>query len=149
MEVQTNKMKNIIKKILKYKNIIINLKSKLFLNKSNYKYNFLFAFLLDSLNIQLPDEVSPLVKFASGIFVLALVCLSSFINISGYILSIYLINKYDIESKFPRFKKVIRYYEKSNKVLIIIEGILCILILLAIVIFSFLEVSAYISIYRN
>ena len=136
---QTNKMKNIIKKILKYKNIIINLKSKLFLNKSNYKYNFLFAFLLESLNIQLPDEVSPLVKFASGIFVLALVCLSSFINISGYILSIYLINKYDIESKFPRLKIIIKYYKKTSLFFVVLEGLMCLIFLLLIVIFCFME----------
>ena len=139
MEVQTNKMKNIIKKILKYKNIIINLKSKLFLNKSNYKYNFLFAFLLESLNIQLPDEVSPLVKFASGIFVLALVCLSSFINISGYILSIYLINKYDIESKFPRLKIIIIYYKKTSLFFVVLEGLMCLIFLLLIVIFCLME----------
>jgi hypothetical protein len=49
-------------------------------------------------------------------FTLSLIVLICFINVFGYIVSLYLylISKYEIESKFPKFKRIIRYYEKTT-----------------------------------
>ena len=69
-------------------------------------------------------------------FTLSLIVLISFINIMGFLLSLYLISKYDIENKFPKFKKIIKYYENSNKIFIIFEVILSIVILLIMIIIN-------------
>lgn len=37
---------------------------------------------------------------------LALICLLNFINIIGYLISLYFLNKNYIESKFPKLKRV-------------------------------------------
>jgi uncharacterized protein Usg len=47
-------------------------------------------------------------------FTLNLIVFICFINVFGYILSLYLISKYDIETKFPKLKGIIKYYEKST-----------------------------------
>ena len=69
-------------------------------------------------------------------FVLCLIALICFVNVLGYFISLYLINKYDIENKYPKFKKIIRYYEKSTLFFVIFEGILCILILIFVIIIN-------------
>jgi hypothetical protein len=49
-------------------------------------------------------------------FILNLSCLFCFINIAGYLLSLYLIDKYkeQLDIKFPRFKKIINFYSKTS-----------------------------------
>ena len=69
------------------------------------------------------------------------ICLLSFINFVGYLISVYLLNKYEVDVKFPRIKKVIRYFEKSTLIFVIIEGLICLICLLSIVGFSFLETA--------
>ena len=105
------------------------------------KKAFLFTFILDSLNIDIPDDASHTVKFAFGVFLLSLVCLLNFINVVGYLTSIYLVNKYNIEEKFPKLKKVIKYYEKSSLFFVVLEGITCAFFLLCIIIFSLIEIG--------
>ena len=38
----------------------------------------------------------------------------NFFNVVGYLIALYLVNKYDVETKFPKFKRIIRYYENSS-----------------------------------
>ena len=103
---------------------------KFLINKfkvSNFKFRqaFLFSFILNGLNIDLPDDASHTVKFAFGIFLLSLVCLFNFINVVGYLTSIYLINKYNIEERYPKYSKLIRYFEKSRIFFVTIEIFIC------------------------
>ena len=46
---------------------------------SNYKYSFLFALILKSLDIQLSPDASQLVNLAFGTFILSLICLLNFL----------------------------------------------------------------------
>ena len=119
---------------------------KLLINKfkvSNFKFRqaFLFSFILNGLNIDLPDDASHTVKFAFGIFLLSLVCLFNFINVVGYLTSIYLINKYNIEERYPKLSKLIRYFEKSRIFFVVFEGLMCISILLFMIVFSLIEMG--------
>ena len=127
-------------KICKY---IINTR----LQSINLKHSFLFGFLLDSLNINLPDEDSHHLKFVYGILLVSLVCIFNFVNVVGYLTSIYLLSKYDVESKFPRLKSIIKYYEKSSLFFVVLEGVTCFILLLSIVIFCILELG--LPIYKN
>lgn len=122
--------------LLYYKNISIN---------SNIKQSFLFGLILNKLNIDLnnlpvSDENSHF-NFALGIFILSLICLLCFINVVGYLTSIILVRKYDIETKFPKLKTIIRYFENGSLIFILIEGTLCLIILIYIVVMSLLEIT--------
>src|SRR2546429_7916713 len=92
--------------------------------KSCIKQSFIFGIILDKLNIN--DNVLQSsgdnyhYNFALGIFILSLICLLNFINVVGYLSSIYLINKYDIDTKYPKLKKIIKFYENSSLIFVII-----------------------------
>ena len=88
--------------------------SNYILNSNNIRYSFLFGLILDSLNININEEASHHLNYVFGIFILALICLLNFINVVGYLSSMYLISKYDIESKFPKLKIFIKYYESGR-----------------------------------
>ena len=107
--------------------------------KIDIKKSFLFMFILESLNINIPDDASHHVQFAFGIFILSLICLINFINVVGYLTSIYLVTKYEVETKYHKLIKVIRYYERSSIFFVVIEGLTCVIFLLIIIIFSILE----------
>jgi hypothetical protein len=55
-------------------------------------------------------------------FTLSFIVLICFINVFGYIASIYLRSKYDLDTKFPKLKRIIKYYEKSTLFFIILEA---------------------------
>jgi len=61
-------------------------------------------------------------------FILNLAVLVCFVNIIGYILSLYLVNKYDIDSKFPKFKGYINFYKTTSKFFLILEIIIALLL---------------------
>ena len=61
-----------------------------------------------------------------SILILSLICLLNFISVVGYLTSIYLVNKYDVETKYPKFKRIIRYYEKSSLFFVVLEGVMCV-----------------------
>lgn len=94
--------------IMKVKNriqeILLNINPK-------YKSSFLFPFLIQSLGSNINSETDDIIRYSFSMFTLSLILLISFINIMWFILSLYLISKYDIETKFPKLKKIIRYYE--------------------------------------
>ena len=90
-----------------------------FKNKS--KYCFILPFIIKTLGKEVPAEADPFIKLSFNVLILLIIVLLSFINIIGYFLSIYLINKYDIETKFPKFSWIIRKYEQSNLIFVSIE----------------------------
>jgi hypothetical protein len=97
----------------------------------------LFTAFLSSLNLNEVDSSDTQASFALGVFMLSVVCFFSLINLVGYLISIYLITKYEVEAKFPRFKKVINYFVNTSLVLVIIEGLICVSCLLCLMFFSF------------
>lgn len=127
-------------------NILLN---NMFFKNLRVRQAFLFPFILESLNLPgsaplrrqagSDGNLSPNKKFALGICLLSLVCLFSFINVVGYLSFIILINKYDIESKFPRLKIIIKYYKKTSLFFVVLEGLMCLIFLLLIVIFCLME----------
>jgi hypothetical protein len=100
---QENKMKITIKLI----NIINNL-SKFYLNSlfifisklcghNNFNQNAYFLpFIFHKLNPNVSGDTDPFVYYIFGMFILNLAVLVCFVHIIGYILSLYLVNKYDI-----------------------------------------------------
>ena len=130
----SNKMIKIITQIImktinRIKIILLNINPQ-------YKSSFLFPFIIQNMGANINTETDDIIRYSFSMFTLSLIVLISFINIMGFLLSLYLINKYDIETKFPKFKKIIKYYENSNKIFIIFEVILSIVILLIMIIIN-------------
>jgi hypothetical protein len=57
----------------------------------------------------------------------------TFISITGYLLTFYIINYTDIEQKYPKLQKIINYYKKTNLYFIIFEVVFFIIFNLALI----------------
>ena len=77
------------------------------------------------LSINLNDSTNPLVYIALGFLIFNLIILFSVLNISFYLISIYLLNtnKYmdKISSKYPYVLKIIKYYNSTRISFIVLE----------------------------
>ena len=74
----------------------------------------LLKYILQVLDIKPPEGSEYLINLSFGVFIFSLIALLSFLNIMGYFLSLHLIQKYDISTKYPRLKKIVSFYEKSS-----------------------------------
>ena len=110
----------------------------------NLKYSFIIPFIFLKLGNEIPADVEPIITYSFNMLILSLIILVCLINIIVYFISIYLINKYDVEKRYPKFIKIIRYYERSQIFFVIIEIIICFSCLMAIVIINFGLLSVFI-----
>jgi hypothetical protein len=126
-------------------NITYKIKSRLllFYNK-NISYCYIIPFLFKTMGKEIPADAEPIIQLNFNLFILSLICLGCFINLCGYFISLYLINKYDVENRFPKYSKYIRYYEKSNLFFIYLEMIICVFALLMISLLTFSVIAMYI-----
>ncbi len=112
------------------------------LNYKNYCYNLnYYKFILYYYNIVIPEEFEPLFNFASSVFFMLLISLSCLINLSIYLISIYLVNKYNdnINDKFknyPFFIKILNFYKSTRILFISLEIIICLFCIIVILIYS-------------
>ena len=80
-----------------------------------------------------PDTVSGLNKIIFGVLTITTILLICIINIVGYFSVLYIIKHTDLEKKYPKFKPIIKYYENTSIIFLIIEIIFVISILLLII----------------
>lgn len=125
-----------------FRKFIIKIKNNFNSYTLKSKQSFLLYFILNTLNIDVSTEVEHNLNFALGIFLLSIVCLLNFISVVGYLTSIYLLSKYNVETKFPKFKKIIKYFENSSLFWVVIEGFTCLIFLICIVVFSLIELGS-------
>jgi len=107
---------------------------------TKYKNVYFLPFIYAKFNPNVTPEAEPIISYSFSIFMLSLVVLYCFVNIMAYIISIYLIDKYEIEQKFnkyPIFKRYIKFYSSINKILLVVETIIAFVALLCIVILNF------------
>lgn len=118
---------------------------KKIINNDNLRYAFIFPLILNHLNVSIPKDAEPIINYAFGIFIVSLVCVICFINIIFYFIGYYSLNKYkqDIENKivsYPIIKRIvnrtIKIYEKTSITFIIIEGLMCFIFLMFLVLSS-------------
>ena len=100
------------------------------------KSSFLLPFILNNLGKDISPDAEPIMIYSFSMFTLSLIVLICFINVLGYLISLYLISKYNIDSKYSKLTKLIKYYEKSTLLFVIIEGIICIIILVFMIIIN-------------
>jgi hypothetical protein len=70
--------------------------------------------------------------------ILSLIALLNFYNAMAYFFSIYLLQRYNIEAKYPKLHSIIKYYEKTGFIIIIIDCVLCVVALLILCLSGFL-----------
>lgn len=100
------------------------------------KYCYIIPFIFKTLGSEISPEAEPIISFSFNIFILSLIALICFINIIGYFISIYLLEKYKVEEKFPKYYKLMMYYKKRNIFFVIIEIIICFLSLITLIIIN-------------
>ena len=103
--------------------------------RSNYKYAFLFPFIIDKI-IDVPaikDSNDPVLNYVISIATLQVLILISFISIIMNVLALYLLSNDNltklnvIKVKYPKFIIIINYFAKASKWTIIFETIVVIL----------------------
>jgi hypothetical protein len=104
--------------------------------KSYYTQAFSFAFLFSYFDLNIPNEAEPIMHFSFGILSLALVALSCFTNVIGYLSSILLVKHYNLANKYPKLSKFLSLFEKTSLVWIIMEAVLGYICFTLIILFS-------------
>ena len=91
--------------------------------RSNYKYAFLFPFIIDKI-IDVPaikDSNDPVLNYVISIATLQVLILISFISIIMNVLALYLLSNDNltklnvIKVKYPKFIIIINYFAKASK----------------------------------
>nr|YP_009504217.1 hypothetical protein [Lactifluus hygrophoroides]AWX52942.1 hypothetical protein [Lactifluus hygrophoroides] len=91
-----------------------------------------------NLDINVSDSDPVIAQLAYGVLLLSLVAFFCLINIVGYILAYYFVQKGNYEVKYPKFAKLIKYYKKTTLVFLTIEIILCLICLGILIFYSYL-----------
>jgi hypothetical protein len=92
--------------------------------KNNYRHSFSFLFILNLLNISVPENAEPIINYSFGVLILSLLVFFNIINAFLSLFSLYIINIYNVDERlknYPRLKRIIKYYEGSSLVFISIE----------------------------
>ena len=119
-----------------------NLKTMLLLiirkikNNINYKYAFIVPFIFKTLGKDMTAEADPIIGYCFHMAMLALLCLVCLTNVLGYFLSLYIIEKFKLNLKYPKLQRFINYYTKSTVVFILIESFFSVLILIFIIVYN-------------
>ena len=105
----------------------------------------LLMWILNYLNVNVPAESSSIVEFLSSVVVLSVIALTSFIYIISYFMIIFLINTYKIKDKYPKYNRIIYYFESTRLGFIIFETILCTISLVLIITYSIIYINNIIN----
>jgi len=109
-----------IKILQKFKGFFKKLRESLDSYFSSVKQkSFLLPFFLNKFDIKNVDSdqtnaITDLYNLGVSFFILSLLVLFSITNIIGYLTVIILKYKYDLNSKFPKFKWIFNYFEKTS-----------------------------------
>lgn len=102
----------------------------------NYKYCFIMPFILNILHKDLSEEGNLFVQYSFHMFTISLIALYFLLNILGYILSIYVIERYKLTTKYPFLSKYVNYYINVSTTFLVIEAFICVSLLLFLVIYN-------------
>jgi hypothetical protein len=106
--------------------------------KNNCRHSFSFLFILNLLNVSVPENAEPIINYSFGVLILSILVFFNILNAFMSLFSLYIINKYNVNEKltnYPKIKKIIKYFEGSSLVFISIE-IGMALIFILVIIFS-------------
>jgi hypothetical protein len=99
----------------------------------NNKYYFSLLPIINWDIFTVPATMSGLNKIIFGILGFAIILLYSIINIVAYLGIMYIIKYTNLEDKYPKLKPIIKYYQGTSTIFLIIEIIFVIGSLLIII----------------
>ena len=85
------------------------------------------------ITISAPDSLSGLNKLIFSTLIFSVIILWCIINIIGYFGSLYIVKYTDLESKYPKFKPIFKYYLNTSTVFLVIEIVFVLSTLLLII----------------
>jgi hypothetical protein len=134
-------IKDFYQKSLNNSPLILSFKSPYNYKKVTAHYSFILPFILSKIDWDGHKNVefTPAGDiYYVGVFLLSLTALFCFYNAMAYFLSIYLIQRYNIEQKYPKLNRIVKYYEKTGFIFIILDCIICVVALLVLCITAFI-----------
>jgi uncharacterized BrkB/YihY/UPF0761 family membrane protein len=85
----------------------------------------MFKYIVYFFDLKLPEGVkSSDVELYFNIGMMCLVIFSCLFNVIGYLISMHLVKYYDVETRYPKYKRVINFFLKSSWVWVIVESII-------------------------
>ena len=72
-------------------------------------------------DILLPESLEGIRLFLFSVGVLCLINLWCFIDIIGFLISLYILKYMDLDSKYPKLKPIVKYFANSNYIFIGIQ----------------------------
>jgi len=127
------------------KSILFSIFMKSFKSKQETiktRQSLILPFILNILDINIPEGSENLTNYAFGVMIMSLVALLCFINVLGYFLSFHVLDKYNIETRFPKLSKIKKYYKNTTLIFIIYESLFCIFCLLFLIITAYLYLKS-------
>jgi len=91
--------------------------------------------------VEITDSSSQLLQFSYGVFLGSIVTLFFVLNLAGYILTNYLLEKVDFEMKYPKIGKYINRFKKISLFYIVIDILICLYLLFLLVFYSLVIIS--------
>ena len=111
--------------------------------KNNYtsSSSYILAWILANVNVEITESSSQLLQFSYYVFLASILTLFCVLNLIGYILSNYILDKVNYDKNFPTLAKFINKYKKLSLFYLSID-ILIILYLLSLLAFYSLVIVA-------
>lgn len=97
------------------------------------QYSFILPLILSKIEWGDNSNTEPVAdNYYLVVFILSVVIFLSFFNVIGYFFTIYLIQRYNIKEKYPYpiLNKIIKYYENTGFLFVIVDCIICLLALI-------------------
>ena len=82
------------------------------------------------------DPNNPFITYIVSITTILVIIFFAIMNLFFYLLVLYLINNYEVETKFPRFIYFINLYKKSSKIIIVLEIAFIVISLLTLILIN-------------
>lgn len=125
----------------------LKLKKKNLNKYFDYKCAFLLPLVLKTIN-ENPETIdpnNPFITYIVSITTILVFIFFTLMNIFFYLLVLYLINNYDVETKFPRFIKIINLYKKTTKLILAMEIAFVIFFLLVLIAMNSILIFGFIK----
>lgn len=93
--------------------------------------------------MEITDNSSQLLQYSYGVLLGSIVILFCLLNIAGYIITNYLLEKVDLENKYPRIGKYLNRFRKITLFYICIDVLICLYLLSLLIYYSLIIVSQH------
>lgn len=111
------------------------------INNNSYKNSYILGWILTNVNVEITDSSSQLLQFSYGVFLGSIITLFCVLNLAGYIITNYLLEKVEFEKKYPRIGKYFKKFQKISLFYIIIDIFICLYLLFLLAFYSLVIIA--------